>query len=77
MQKAEVREYCLVEHLNCVVPTADNLPLTQTYCDLSDRYDWKEGMTEEIFKYTLKFCSKIVWSTKSKALLRPDTVVQK
>ena len=43
---------------DCMVPTADNLPFTQTYCDLSDWYDWKKGMTEELFKYTLTFCCR-------------------
>ena len=35
---------------DCMVPTAYNLPFAQTYCDLFDRYDWKKGMTEELFK---------------------------
>ena len=65
---AEVREYCLVEH--CMVPIADNLPFAQTYCDLSDRYDWKKGTTYELFKYTLNFCCRIVWSTRSKVFLK-------
>ena len=33
-----------------MVPTADSLPFAQIYCDLSDRYDWKKGMTEELFE---------------------------
>ena len=32
-----------------MVPTVDNLPFAQTYFDLSDKYDWKKGMTEELF----------------------------
>ena len=58
---------------DCMVPTADNLPFAQTYCDLSDRYYWKKGTTEELFKYTLKFCCRIVWSTRSKAFLKSKT----
>ena len=27
---------------DCMVPIAENLPFAQTYCDLSDRYDWKK-----------------------------------
>ena len=38
-----------------MVPIPNNLPFAQTYCDLSDRYDWKKGTTEELFKYTLNF----------------------
>ena len=40
---------------NCMVPTADSLPtadclsFAQAYSDLSDRYDWKKGMTEWVF----------------------------
>ena len=37
------------------------------FARLSDRYDWKKGMTDELFKYTPKFCRRFVWSTKSKA----------
>ena len=40
---------------DCMVPTADNLPFAQTYCDLSERYDWKKGMTEVLFNYSLNF----------------------
>ena len=40
---------------DCMVPIAENLPFAQTYCDLSDRYDWKKGTAEELFKYTLNF----------------------
>ena len=58
---------------DCMVPIADNLPFAQTYCELSDRYDWKKGTTEELFKYTLNFCCRIVWSTRSKAQQHPAT----
>ena len=51
---------------DCMVPTADSLPFAQTYCDLSDTYDWKRGMTDELFKCTFNCCCRIVWSTKSK-----------
>ena len=53
-----------------MVPKEDNLPFAQTYCDVSDRYDWKKGMTEELFKYTFNFCCRIVWSTNSKAFFK-------
>ena len=38
---------------DCMIPTADIVPFAQTCCDLSDRYDWKKRMTDELFKYTL------------------------
>ena len=50
MQKPEDRKILPCGTPDCMVPTADNLPFAQTYCDLSDRYDWKKGMTEELFK---------------------------
>ena len=53
-----------------MVPTADSLPFAQTYYDLFDRYDWEKGTTEELFKDTIHFCCRIVWSTKSKAFLK-------
>ena len=71
-KKAEVREYCLVAHLVVWYQQKIILPFTQTCCDLSDRYDWKKGITEELFKYTL-FCSRIVWSTESKTFLKSKT----
>ena len=37
---------------DCIMPTADSLPFSQTDCDLSDRCGWKKGMTETLFKYT-------------------------
>ena len=55
---------------DCMVSIADNLPFAQTYCDLPDRYDWKKGTRGELFKYTLNFCCRIVWSTRSKAFLK-------
>ena len=55
---------------DCMVPNVDSLPFAQTYCDLSDRYDLMKGMTEWLFKYTLIFGCRIVWSTKSKAFLK-------
>ena len=55
-----------------LVPIADHLPFAQTCCDLSDRYDSKEGTTKELFKYTLNFCCRIVWSTRSKAFLKSE-----
>ena len=58
---------------DCVISTADSLPFAQTYCDLSDRYGWEKGMTEELFNYALNFCCKIVWSTKSKVFLKSKT----
>ena len=42
---------------DCMVPAADNFLFAQTYCDLSDRYAWKKGVTEEFFKYTLIFAA--------------------
>ena len=36
--------------LYCMVPITEHLPFAQTYCDLSDRYDWKKSTTEESFK---------------------------
>ena len=59
---------------DCMVPIAENLPFAQKYCDLSDRYDWKKGTTEELFKYTLNFCCRIVWSTRSKAFLKSKKI---
>ena len=55
---------------DCMAPTADSLPFAQAYCDPSDRYDWKKGMAEWLFKYTLNLCCRIVWSTNSKAFLK-------
>ena len=69
MQKSRSSRYCFVEH-DCMVPAADSLLFAHTYCDLSDRYDLKRGMTEELFKYTLKFCCRVVWSTESKAFVK-------
>ena len=37
---------------DCMVPIAENLPFAQTYCDLSDRYDWKKGTAEDIQIYS-------------------------
>ena len=62
---------------DCIVPIADNLPFAQTYCDLSVKYDWKKGTTEELFKYTLNFCCRIVWSTRSKAVLKSNNTAPK
>ena len=42
---------------DCMVPIADNLPFAQTYCDLSDRYDWKKGTTESYSNILLIFAA--------------------
>ena len=46
MQKSRGPRILPCEIPDCMVPIADSLPFAQTYCDLSDRYDWKKGVAE-------------------------------
>ena len=79
---------CVVDHFNmlksrgprilpfgtpdCMASTTDSLTFAQTYCDLSDMYDWKQRMTKWLFKYTLNFCYRIVLCIKPNVFLKSN-----